>query len=78
MDLIFLHRFQGLLAVVGGDGVVAFTGEIDVQGGDDVPVVVTDKNVIHGDHLVKIVYRRKFKRESGKVLRYFEILKKVN
>ena len=51
MDLVFFHRLQGLLAVIGGDGAVALGSELNVQGGDDLFVVVADENGIHVRHL---------------------------
>ena len=47
VDLVLFHRQQGLLAVVGPQGLVALAGEIDVQRGNDVLVVVADQNGMH-------------------------------
>ena len=47
VDLVLFHRQQGLLAVVGPQGLVALAGEIDVQRGNDILVVVADQNGVH-------------------------------
>jgi hypothetical protein len=47
MDLLLCGNIQGLFSVVGGDGLVSFAAQINLQRGDNIRVVVADQNPIH-------------------------------